>query len=333
MSATREHASLDEWAHAVMAEHDLTLVDEIRRSTYDFSERLRNIVFEVRHADRPAVMKIYDDELINVEADSLQQFHETNRSDFLTAPQLYLSDIVSLTSGWLVIEKLPDDGRFLDSPLGTRDRERFVDAFVEYREHFPREPNRPLALAESQDAFQFHSFRLASSLEKASIRERQRAFADQPTVLEREEFMPRMKAVLDQLRTVFDGKPLHWAHGHFKPIDVYEFPDAERWALTDFGHTKMLPDGYEPAFAIWWDRMIVGVEPEFEDWRREIGDWADRFLDRMPGLGADVMRASLLERAVATILESVVLEQDMPDEERRQRLELLYRLIDGLLRG
>jgi hypothetical protein len=316
-----------------MARHDLELIEEIRRSTYDFSERLRNIVFEVRHEGRPAVMKIYDDELINVEADSLQQFHERNRSEFLTAPQLYLHEVTSLTSGWLVIEKLPDEGRFLESPLERPDRERFVEAFMEYRANFPRTPNRPLALAESQDAFQFHNFRLVSALERASIRERERAFEQQQTVLERDEFMPRMKHVLATLRAILDGKPLHWAHGHFKPIDVYEFPGGDRWALTDFGHTNMLPDGYEPAFAIWWDRMIIGVEPDFEDWRRRIDEWVTRFVDRVPDLDPDVMRASVLERALSSILESIVVARDMGDEERSHRLEFHYRLIDELLRG
>ena len=101
MSAVRERRSLDERAHEVMARHDLELVEEIRRTTYDFSDRLRNVIFEVRHQRRPAIMKIYDDELINVEADSLRQFHASNHSRCLTAPQLYLHEITSLTSGWL----------------------------------------------------------------------------------------------------------------------------------------------------------------------------------------------------------------------------------------
>lgn len=333
MSTVPGQASLDEWAHDVIARHDLELIEEIRRTTYDFSDQLRNIVFEVRYEGRPAVLKIYDDELINVEADSLQQFHATNRSSFLTAPELYLHEIVSLTSGWLVIEKLPDGGRFLESPLAPRTRERFIEAFLEYRANFPREPNRPLALAEAQDAFQFHNFRLVSSLQKASIRERERTFAEQDAVLERSEFMPRMSAVLHALRSVFDGEPLHWGHGHFKPADVYEYPGGARWALTDFGHTKMLPDGYEEAFAVWWDRMIIGVETDFDRWRDEIDAWVHGFVGRRPHLDHTMMSASLLERAVASILESVVMEQDMDDEERKWRLEHHYRLIDELLDG
>lgn len=45
------------------------------------------------------------------------------------------------------------------------------------------------------------------------------------------------------------------------------------------------------------------------------------------------MTASLLERALASILESIVLEQDMSGDDRRLRLALHYRLIDELLRG
>ena len=42
------------------------------------------------------------------------------------------------------------------------------------------------------------------------------------------------------------------------------------------------------------------------------------------------MTASLLERAIATVLDSIALEEDMAPDERRHRLELHYRLIDQL---
>jgi hypothetical protein len=322
---------IEAWAGEVAEEHGLHDLREIRRTTYDFSDRLRNIVYEIAYDGRPAILKIYDDELINVEADSLQQFHATNKSPRLTAPRLYLHETTSLHRGWLVIEKLPEEGHFMESPLEPAERVRFVEAFIEYRENFPRMPNRPLALAESQDAFQFHNFRLVQSLERASIREQERSFAGEPVLLDRDAFMPRMKGVLDRLRKVFDGHALHWGHGHFKPADVFEFPGEERWALTDFGHTKMLPYGYEPAFAIWWDQMIVAGDGDYETWRGEIGDWSARFMGRLSDLDGGVMDASLLERSLAAILESIVLEQDMSPEERRERLDLQYRLIDELL--
>jgi hypothetical protein len=62
----------------------------------------------------------------------------------------------------------------------------------------------------------------------------------------------------------------------------------------------------------------------------DIDDWTQRFLDAEPQLHGDVLSASLLERALATVLESIALEHDIAPEESRHRLDLHYRLIDEL---
>ena len=320
---------LDEWARDICARHDLRRVDELRRSTHDLSDRLRNLVWEVEREGRPAVLKVYDDDVVNVEAESMRAFHDANRSPVLTAPELYLSETVSLTKGWLLIERLPIDGRFLESPLAVAQRERFVELYCEYRRNFPRRPNRPLALAEAQDAYRFHSFRTMQALETASTREQQRAFAGEPAVLQHDELLPRLEAAMDRVRAVFKGRELRWGHGHFKPADLFEYPDG-RWAITDFGHTKMLPEGYEEALAIWWDQMIMGPSGDYESWRADIDGWAACFLDAEPELDRELLSAGLLERALTTLLESIALEDDMAPDERRRRLELHYRLIDDL---
>jgi len=320
---------LEAWAQEICAAHGLGRRAEIRRTTHDLSDRLRNLIWEVEYEGRSAVLKIYDDDVVNVEAESLRAFHESNRSRILTAPELYRFETASLTKGWLLIEKLPDEGRFLESPLSERERERFVDVFCEYRRNFPRRPNRPLALAEAQDAYRFHSYRTMHALETASTREQQRAFDGEPAVLEHAELLPRLEAVMDRVRMQFKDGELHWGHGHFKAADLFEFADG-RWAITDFGHTKMLPEGYEAALAIWWDQMITGPAHEYERWRADIDDWAQRFLDAEPQLDRDLLSASLLERALATVLESIALEDDIEAEERRHRLDFHYRLIDDL---
>ncbi len=322
---------LEQWAREIAQQNGLEVRQELRRTTHDLSDRLRNLIWEVDYQGRPGVLKVYDDDVANVEAESLQAFQEANRSTLLTCPELYLSDTVSPSKGWLVIEKLPDEGRFLESPLKPRERERFVELFCEYRRNFPREPNRPLALVESQDAFRFHVYRLMQALETASTREQQRAFEGDPPVLEREQILPRLDAVMDCLSAVFTGRNLHWGHGHFKPSDVYEFRGGRRWAITDFGHTKMLPEGYEPAVAIWWDQMITAPYDDYAVWRAEIDDWARRFLDAEPNLDSDVLSASLLERALATVLESIAIEDQLSGREQRERVQLHYRLIDDLL--
>jgi hypothetical protein len=321
--------ALEAWAQELCARNGWQRHEELRRTTHDLSDRLRNLIWEVEYEGRLAVLKIYDDDVVNVEAESLRAFHESNRSRTLTAPELYRFETASLTNGWLLIERLPDDGRFLESPIEEADRGRFVELFCEYRSNFPRRPNRPLALAEAQDAYRFHSYRTMHALETASTREQQRAFDGEPAVLEHEELLPRLEAGMDRVRAVFKGRELHWGHGHFKPSDLFEHADG-RWAITDFGHTKMLPEGYEEALAVWWDQMIMGVGEDYERWRADIDDWTQRFLDAEPQLEPELLSASLLERALANVLESIALEDDMEPTERRHRLDLHYRLIDEL---
>ena len=127
--------------------------------------------------------------------------------------------------------------------------------------------DRPfIALAEGQDAYRFYSVRTMQGLANASAREQQRAFAGEPAVLEPEELLPRLEATLDHIRAVCKGRELHWGHGHFKPADLFAYCDG-RFAITDFGHTKMLPDGFEEALAIWWDQLIATEPDSYDDLR------------------------------------------------------------------
>jgi hypothetical protein len=295
---------LEPWAEEICTRQGLRRLEELRRTTHDVSDRLRNLIWEVEHGERPAVLKVYDDDVVNVEAESLSDFHESDRSRLLIAPALYGFETTTLTKGWLLIEKLPEDGRFLESPI--EDRASFVELFCEYRRNFQRRSNRPLALAEVQDAYRFHSFRTMQALETASTREQERAFAGEPAVLEHNELLPRLEAVMDRVRAVFKGRDLHWGHGHFKPSDLFEYADG-RWAITDFGHTKMLPVGYEEALAIWWDQMIMGAPRDYDVWRADIDDWARRFAEAEPELDGDLLATALLERALATVVESIAL--------------------------
>ena len=320
---------LESWANEIVERHGLRCREELRRTTHDLSDRLRNLIWEVDYEGRAAVLKVYEDDVVNVEAESLRAFHESNRSEILTAPDLYLFEVVSLTKGWLLIEKLPDDGGFLESPLERGERRRFVELFCEYRRNFPPSPNRPLALAEAEDAYRFYSYRTMQALETASSREQQRAFVGERTVLEHGELLPRLEAAMDRLRAVFRGRELHWGHGHFKPADVFEYSDG-RFAITDFGHTKMLPEGFEEALAIWWDQMIVGEPQAYDDWRSDIDDWAQHFLAAEAELNSTHLWGGVLERALANVLETIALDDEMGAEERRNRLELHYRLIDAL---
>jgi hypothetical protein len=287
-------------------------------------------MYAAEHHGRPAILKLYDDEVVSVEGESLRQFHDHNRSEILTAPELYGYETASLTRGWLLIERLPDEGTFLQSPLSEHDRAQFVKIFVDYRANFPHEPNRPLAFAECDDAYQFHAFRLMRSVETASTVEQYREFTGQDRILDATAFTRRVVRALEHIHAVLAGQPLHWGHGHFKPNELYHHPEGERWALTDFGHTKMLPPGYEPALVVWWDQMMEAPASDYQSWRSEIDDWIDHFVHALDGLTDDVMRASLVERSLTTVLEWLVTDEDLPADERNAHLERHERFIDEL---
>jgi hypothetical protein len=305
----------------------LRMREELRRTTHDLTGELRDLIWEVERGRRAAVLKVYDDDVVNVEAESLR-VHESNCSRTLTAPDLYRFETVSLTKGWLLIEKLPAQGRFLESPLDRRERDTFVELFCEYRRNFPRSPNRPLALAEMQDAYRFHSFRTMQALETASTREQQRAFTGESPVLDPDELLPRLEAAMDRVRAVFKARGLRWGHGHSSPPTY----TSTRTAAGDHGLRahQDAARGLRGALAIWWDQMIMEPAEDYDRWRTDINDWAQLFLSAEPDLDDELLSASLVERALATVLESIALDDDMPPGERRQRLDLHYRLLDDL---
>jgi hypothetical protein len=76
--------------------------------------------------------------------------------------------------------------------------------------------------------------------------------------------------------------------------------------------------------------MIMEPAEDYDRWRTDINDWAQLFLSAEPDLDDELLSASLVERALATVLESIALDDDMPPGERRQRLDLHYRLLDDL---
>jgi hypothetical protein len=93
---------LEPWAEEICTRQGLRRLEELRRTTHDVSDRLRNLIWEVEHGERPAVLKVYDDDVVNVEAESLSAFHQTNRSRVLTAPDLLVFETTSLTKGLAV---------------------------------------------------------------------------------------------------------------------------------------------------------------------------------------------------------------------------------------
>lgn len=328
-----EPSNLEVLAQEVATAHGIEVGEVIHRTEYFHTNRLRNLIFDATYQGHPVVFKLYDDIVVNVEPESMQVYAAVNKSELLRPPKYYVGEALSLTKGWLVMEKLAAaDGAFWKGQLEPDQRKQFVKLFAEYRANFPRQPNRPLALAEQADAIDYHAYRLVQALDKASSKEQQRAFAGKPTVLDSAEFIDRWQRALGRFRQVFSERPLHWGHGHFKAIDVFARKDGT-FVLTDFGHTKMLPDGYEPALAIWWDQMVANDPTQpFDEWLAQIQDWTRLFAAQIDeAQDPEVFAANLIERAMAAIMTNVVTQDDMPDDEQQARVTQLYRLIDTLL--
>jgi len=73
---------LESWANEIVERHGLRCREELRRTTHDLSDRLRNLIWEVDYEGRAAVLKVYEDDVVNVEAESLRAFHDTSGAGY-----------------------------------------------------------------------------------------------------------------------------------------------------------------------------------------------------------------------------------------------------------
>jgi hypothetical protein len=96
----------------------------------------------------------------------------------------------------------------------------------------------------------------------------------------------------------------------------------------------MYPEGYELAFIIWADRlMMTDWRMPYVEWKQGIDEWVKVFRanagELRLGRFEDLMRASLLERCLGTVLADIV-AADRPRDEQEGRLAHLIRLMDDL---
>jgi len=125
-----------------------------------------------------------------------------------------------------------------------------------------------------------------------------------------------------------------YCHGHFKPSEIYKL-SKNKYYLLDFAHAKIYPEGYELAFMIWADWMMAS------DWRLNYGKWYQGIFDWIADFEpiakeleiekfSSLIKVSLIERILGTILADV-LASERNDEEKRRRLSHLYKLLETLL--
>ena len=317
----------------ISVETGFVLGEKLYSGTFYSKDFIRNIIYAGTWQGKPAVLKAYDDPRLSDEPQSLEAFNRAGATGGLRAPELFASRVESPKRGWLIMERL-EGGSFFHSPLSLLEKETFVGLFLAYRRQFPQEPTRPLTLTEQLPASEYHRTRITRWLGLAVEKEEGRRMRGYLLLLNAGEFLPRYLAAFAVLDREFARRRMIWCHGHFKPQEIYRLPHGSH-VLTDFAHSKMYPEGYELAFIIWADCLMKSDwRMSYERWKVGIDEWLEVFRARRDDFGFerldDLLRASLLERCLGTILADIT-ASDRPRDELDGRLYLLLRLTDELL--
>jgi hypothetical protein len=328
-----EKSKLQIWAEVVARRRKFIIDELIYSGGYYEAGKVRDVIFSGTYQGKPAVLKAYDNPRLSDEPLSLKRFNESNKSEILTAPELYDYEMVNPKKGWLIMEKLPAGGSFFQPPLSPEDRQEFLKVFIEYRSNFPYEPTRETSLAENLPASEFHVHRISGWFRLANDKEAELAARGEQRVIDRETFLPKYIKALDKIRRDFAGRKMVWCHGHAKPQEFYRA--SERTYLTDFAHTKLYPEGYELAFVVWADHLMAADwKLDYQEWKRGVFTWVDDLELIAERLGIadyrEVFKTCLVERVLGTILADVC-ASDRPREEKRLRLALLNQLLSELL--
>lgn len=323
--------NMDSLTQLISEISDFKLGEKIHEGLYYQAGQTRDVIYDGEWQHLPAVLKIYDDPRLRFDGPSQISFNKQNKSEILTAPKVYAHRIISLTSGWLIMEKLPEKGQFFKSPLTPVERAEFLKLFLEYRNNFPAEPNRSLSLLEKLPPVEYHCHRISRWFELAIKREASLLFQNQEPIIV-SEFLPLYVKAMDIIRCGFAGRTMQWCHGHFTPNQIFKVTDKELYYLTDFGHCKMYPEGYELAFIIWSDWIMhADFNLPYKQWRKGIDDWLDVIFRNDVAeefnINPLLMNTALSERLLGTVLADIGATDQMPREEQKARLDLVYQMI------
>lgn len=326
------------WAQQVAKAQGFTLKVLLQEGLYYDENNVRNGVWAGVYNNKPAVLKVYDETVrLTDEPRALAAFHQSNTNPHLKAPALYASEMLTSKKGWLIMEHLPPEGSFFTSPLSRADRQTFVTVFANYRLNFPIQPSRTLTLGESLPPDEFHCLRIGRWFELATNKEEQRKLEGEKTVIDQQTFIPLYVKALTALRREFSHRAMIWSHGHFKPKDLYHLPNSSPCYLTDFAHTRLLPEGYEMALVIWADWMMAA------DWRLDYAAWKggiDAWIALFKPVASELsiidyealMTASLIERTLGSLLADVA-ATNRPRPEQEARTAHLMHLLQDLLQS
>lgn len=328
-----ERAALHAWTREIAQRISFQVGQPLYEGLFYTHEQVRNVVYGGTYEGKPAVLKVYDEYRLTDEPRALEEFNRNNKSVLLLAPKVYASEIVHPKKGWLVMERLPEGGAFMQSPLRPEERRVFLGLYREYRRNFPATPWRKLTLVErlSADARILHS--MARFLELANAREEESRMRGEEPFLPSDVFLSRYHRALELLREELKTRGSEWGHSHFKPKEIYRAPN-DRFYLTDFAHATMHPEGYEMGFVIWADHLMGA------DWRQPYATWREgvfTWIEELRPLAAefrisrfdDLIRANLIARVLGAMLADVT-ASDRPREEKVSRIALLSHLLDEL---
>ncbi len=329
-------SNLEIWGEEVAGKNNFVIEKKIYQGEYYSARKIRNVIFSGIYKNNPAVLKVYDDPRLSDEATSLEKFNKQNKSKILKAPKLFACQKISVHKGWLIMEKL-SNGKFFKPPLDKNEKEEFLNIYLEYLKNFPLAPFRKLTFIENLPANKFHLFRIYRWLELSDNKEAEQVILknNQPILIP-DKFIPRFEKGCEIIYHEFQKRKMIWCHGHFKPKEIFKVKDKKQYYLTDFAHSKMYPEGYELAFIIWADCLMgEDYHKKYSEWKKGIDEWMNMFQK----LNKDVlkikkfsalMRASLIERILGTILADIA-ATDRPKEEKKKRIKLLYQLFDELI--
>lgn len=306
----------------------------LREGLYYSARHVRDNVWSGSFRGKPAVLKVYDDPRPTNEPAALEAFHQSNHSPKLTAPRLYAYEITSAHSGWLIMEKLPEEAMSFPSRLSPDERREILSVYLEYRRNFPSRPTRPLTLAEELPAAEFAAYRLSRWLLLAVSRGEAGSQSARATPLQAGQFIPLYTKAISEIRRRLAGRPMQWCHGHFKSNEVFKTKD--RYYLLDFAHAKMYHAGYELTILPWSDWLMAADnwQLDYPQWKRGVDAWLQDLLPVARELAMedpeDLLRVSLLERTLGAVLGDVA-ASGRPRKEQEKRCQLLLQLAEDLL--
>jgi len=293
---------------------------------------LRNMIISGKFQDKSAILKLYDDKWVNYEPEALKAFHKKNASEIISAPELYRYELISPKSGWLIMEKLPDDGYFYKSPVSAKDKKEIMRIFAEIKKIFPAEAWKPLDLFNRLPAHEYHRARLGGWFMNCSISEEERKVQGLEPLYRPEDIISRYNRGMKIIDREFTQRQTEWIHGHIKSSELFRHKDGQHFSVIDFGHVKMYPQGYDFAFIVWMD-VFMEMKPykDYEYWRKLVQDWID-LMDK-PAAEMKIenfqqlLRASLIERLLGTILEDVP-GMDMAYESKKKVADYYFTMFD-----